>query len=218
MKHLGATTYGELLTRWLRSEWYRLSGTPDYGLIAEAGPGDPAQHDRRLQLLRSIRQPILDELPIDGSIAWVDIEPGDLPELFIIPCFDWYLDTGGTFKLTDTQGNLRAGRGNVWEPGYIDNRARTDSVAPYVERYSAHTTTEILVLVSVHETGPYTIVDGTHRAAALYEAHQVAANMPWRAILLRDARVADSPWYIESSRAQANLRTFASYATNGQIW
>jgi hypothetical protein len=218
MKQLGDATEAELVLHWLSSEWYRLPGPADKRLITDSGPGALTRHHERLALLRSIRSPILDELPLDGRLTWVDIEPHDLAQLFIIPCFDWYLDTGSTFRLTDTLSSMRAGRGNVWEPGYVDNRARTDRVAPYIRRYAADTTDEVLIVIAVDAGGPYTIVDGTHRAAALYEAHQTTPNMPWRAILLRDTRVLATQWHVGSARAQANMLAFASYEASHQIW
>ena len=57
---------------------------------------------------------------------------------------------------------------------------------------------EPLILISPITAGPYTIIDGTHRAAALYESHRRNPNTPWEGILIRDPLVEQSAWFINS--------------------
>ena len=82
---------------WLKSEW---DGTADRWLIDDPDLTDQEQNKARAALLRRHKEPILKELPEEMSPVGVDIEEADLLKLYILPCFDWYLDTGETSGLS----------------------------------------------------------------------------------------------------------------------
>ena len=154
-------------------------------------------------MLFRLRANIVRELPYHMRPDWVDIEKADLPHLYIVPCSEWYLDTGCTFRLADVPANLKAGRHPV------DHLAKVDAIAPSLADYEAATTSEVLILNAADRAGPYTIIEGTHRAAALYGDHLRAPNLPWRAILVADPEIAHSPWHIESPQAKRTLNLCA---------
>jgi hypothetical protein len=109
MQEVGASSLDEVILNWLRSEWSGLVyGTlSDRDIIDNADLGDAKENAGRRWLLRH-RNVILDELPPEASACHVLIEDTDLPNLYIFPTGDWYLDTDGSFRLIDTAANLSA--------------------------------------------------------------------------------------------------------------
>ena len=89
---------------WLKSELFRMK--PDLTseqikLIEQADLDSPQENSERENLIFNVygRSAILDKVP--SSLDWFEgeIESDDLENIFILPVFDWYLDTGGTFEL-----------------------------------------------------------------------------------------------------------------------
>lgn len=182
MDFLGPASRDELVLTWLSSEWDRTD--PLRQIIDHANLSDPVQNTARARMLFSNRRPILQELPYEMRPEWVNIRADDLANLYIIPCREWYLDTGRSFRLADTPGNLKAGRHPV------DHLAKVDAIAPSLANYDAATTTEALILIASDRAGPYMIIDGTHRAAALYRNQLATPNLPWKGILVADEAIA----------------------------
>ena len=216
------SSFDELVLVWLRSEWERVPEPrpPDRYLVDEPDLSDPDQNSDREGLLRRERGKIVDGLPGDFEVYLVDIEQDDLPRVYIVPTFDWYLDTGRTFRVVDTPGHLRAGRGyqSSQGPVAIQHRQRVDEIAPSFVGYNAATTAEILVVIAADLAGPYIVIDGTHRSAALYRHFLTQANAPWRAILALSSDMADSIWHIRSPEAQASFAALERAVASGSLW
>jgi hypothetical protein len=178
---------------------------------------DPAENLARTELLFRHRGIILRELPYEMQPELVEIEAADL---YIVFTYDWYLDTGRTFRLIDTAANLAAGRGFLGPPGPqpIEHLSKVNSLTPGLASYDAVTTDEVLILIAANSAGPLTIIDGTHRAAALYRNHLTAPNIPWRGILIVDQAIAECVWHIESPSAQKNLNSCAWEVSRGALW
>jgi hypothetical protein len=222
MRTIEPTTREELTLVWLTSEWDRvpLPAPLDRQLIDDPDLTDRAQNKARTALLYRIRAAILKELPDEMSPVWVDVEEADLLKLYILPCFDWYLDTGGTFRLVDTAVHLAAGR--EFDDGQsrylIENHlAKVDAIAPGIVGYDAASTDEVVILIAANRSGPYTIIDGTHRATALYRNYLTGTKMHWRGILVVNQAIAECKWHIESPRAQANMAQFKQAAELGVL-
>ncbi len=219
MQDVRASSLEEVILNWLRSEWTSLFyGTPsDTNIIDNADLGDARENARRRWLLRH-RSVILDQIPPGVSAYCVLIEDGDLPDLYILPTGDWYLDTGGSFRLIDTPANLSPGRSA--DPrlglGPIEHYDKVRAISQYM---STHGTAldEPLILISPAVAGPYTIIDGTHRAAALYENHLRNPNTPWEGILIRDPLIKQSAWFINSKVAQLNIAQDRAWAAQGLL-
>jgi hypothetical protein len=216
MQIIGPTTIEELTLVWLKSEW---DGTADRRLIDAPDLTDQEQNKARAALLRRHREPILKELPEKTSPVCVDIEEADLLKLYILPCFDWYLDTGETFRLVDTPAHLAAGREFLgWSRPYrFEHLSKVDAMAPALVGYEAATTNEVLILIAEDRSGPYTIIDGTHRATALYRSYLTGTKMPWRGIIVVNQAIAGCLWHIESPRARANMAQFKQFAELGVL-
>lgn len=222
MQKLRPSTRDELIVVWLRSEWngVRQPKPASRQLIDSPDLKDSAQNVTRIELLFRHRGPILQPLPYEMQPEWVNIEPADLSDLYIVPTFDWYLDTGRTFRLIDTAANLAAGRGFLGPQGQepVDHLTKVNDLALRLANYDAATTDEVLILIAADWAGPFTIIDGTHRAAALYRNHLAAPNMPWSGLLVVDDAVAECVWHIESPSAQGNLNSCAWNASRGALW
>lgn len=76
---------------------------------------------------------------------------------------------------------------------------------------------EPLILISPTAAGPHTIIDGTHRAAALYGNHLRKPNMPWEGILIRDPLIEQSAWFISSKVAQLKIAQDRAWAAQGLL-
>lgn len=215
MQVVGTSSLEEVILTWLSSEWYDLPyGTPsDRSIIDNGILGDVEENARRKWLLRH-RAKILDEIPPGAPAYRVLIEEVDLADLYIVPTGDWYLDTGRSFRLIDTPANLRPGRGADSRLGLgpIEHYNKVRAKAQYMSTHGT-VSDEVLILISPGTAGPYTIIDGTHRAAALYEEHARRPNMPWKGILIRDPLIVQSVWFINSKVAQFNVTQFALMAS-----
>jgi hypothetical protein len=224
MEDQGTITLDRAVLVWLRSEGDRLSlPQGEYErLIKHPDLGNAADNNRRLELLRvdlNRRQIIDRSIPPGASIKWVYIEEQDLPKLYIIPTYHWYLNTGRSFLLTYTEANLKPGRSaNVGHD--IEAINTYDTVTALEQRfasYDAASTGEALIIIAPSDDGPYTIIDGNHRAAALYRNYLRAPNTPWKGILITHPAIADSLWYINSQTARANIRNTGILADRGLL-
>ena len=105
--------------------------------------------------------------------------------------------------------------GNGFQPlnTYADIMARSS----YLANYDAPTTDEALILIAPSRSGPYTIIDGTHRAVALYINYLQSPNMPWKAILIDHPQISYSRWYIDSRIAREAIKNYRSAAIQGLL-
>jgi len=218
---LNDVTIDELTLCWLKSEWWDVGHGHDRHLIDSPDLSSSAENAARLALLRGYRSVILDQIPQMSQNIHARVEVTDLPNLYIVPVFDWFLDTGGSFRLTDTLTHLREGRGaNI--PGAlqgpINHSQDVMRKLSFLRGYNAQTTNEHLVLLASHRDGPYTIIDGTHRAAALLLNHQQASTLPWRAILILSPEMNSSRWHVGHPQFEAIRRGLNSLAVSGKLW
>jgi hypothetical protein len=223
MRIVRAITPDETILRWLRSEWWKLE--PSFPartrhLIEHPNLDDPQQNQARAAILYSHRRPLLDPIPSDARCQQVLIEEADLPKLFILTCWDWYLDTGGTFALTNTLAHLKRDRGGVigGSRERVDHVSTVNEKIPFVRHHDAATSDEYLILVAAHENGPYTIIDGTHRAAALLAQHQEAPNMPWNGIFIESPMMGRNRWHIAFDQTPEILSELRALADRGELW
>jgi len=221
MQFLGPVTWPEVVFEWLSSEQHKLPGGAQVGDLLVKRDLDDAERNRQREALLRInhREPVINGLPT-GSARWVRIEESDLSDMCVIPDPSWYPNTAGTFRLVDTAENLRPGRGSLVLPliGPIGTYDAVREKSRYIHGYDAETTSEALILVASDDNGPYTIIDGTHRAAALYLDHAKNMNMPWKGILFSDPSIAGYRWHIGSLEAKLNIFQQGIYASHGLLW
>ncbi len=211
----------EVDLHWLRSEWSKFQ-LPDKArhLIDDPDLMDPTQNAERSRILRHHRGFVLDYVPADARYRRVQVEEDDLPKLFFLTCWDWFLDTGRMFALTNTLTHLQHGRGGDIEGRRerIDHLRIVEEKIPYIRNYQADASHEYLILVATSETGPYTIIDGTHRAAALLREHQEKPTTPWNAILIDSASMTANRWHVGFAGAPQIVSGLNDLANDGIIW
>jgi hypothetical protein len=206
MQIMQPTTADELIQVWQRSE------------LGASGPDltEERQAEIRTNWYRD-RNVILKELPSQMSPVWVNIEEADLTKLYILPCWEWFLDTGNTFRLIDTAENLESTRELRLSPRHqtIGHLTKVDDIVDKLADYDAAATSEALILIAANMSGPYTIIDGTHRATALYRNYQT--NMPWKGILIVDQVISSCRWHIASPTAIAVIAELRRLAAVGAL-
>ena len=207
MQVIRTSSRAELITVWLKSEWDAPpTREADRRLVDEPDLNDPAENATRQQLLYRDRKIILEKVPEPTEYLVMQLDAADLPKLHVMTCLEWYLDTGGTFRLSDTVTNLARGRqfrhGPIHQP--IDHLTAVDALAPKLLAYET-TTEENLIIIAADAAGPYSIIDGNHRAAALYRNHLTQPNTPWRAIMAVGPAMAHCSWYIRSEMSKQNI-------------
>jgi hypothetical protein len=220
-----AVTWEQVILTWLRSEGKSLSlpHADRKRLIENADLGNEADNADRIKLLKEDlnRAAILDGLPSNVTVNSVAIEAPDVPRLYIVPTPDWYLDTGRTFRLTETGVNLKPGRimdlGDGPKPvAHFEKVAALESI---LMGYRFVEATESLVLISENRDGPYMIIDGTHRATALFRnrVERKTDNLPWKALLVSSPYMKSSPWHVDSPFMPHLDAIWAEWAHEGRL-
>jgi hypothetical protein len=148
------------------------------------------------------------------------VEGEDLPNLHLIAVWDWFLDSARTFRLTDIEAHLQPGRGGIINGSRQDIYHHQDvqTKASYLEEYDAESSDEYLVLVASSRAGPFTIIDGTHRACGLYLQHLREPNMPWGGILIESSDMDSNRWHIESPVTPQVISELGQLADAGVLW
>jgi len=221
MQVVRASSRDEVILEWLRSEWHGLQNAPPDTILVDprtADPTDASQNAERARLLSDDRSVILNTIPVNMSTDWVQIEKEDLPKLYIIPSVDWYMDTGGTFRLIDTREHLRPGRGMaILPPGPVYHYDKVQEKSRYM-RDNGIAKDEVFILISASLDGPYTIIEGNHRAVVLYQDHIDTPNTPWKGILIHDPEIANTRWFVNSGFAQGQIWQMGLFSSHGLLW
>ena len=151
----------------LKPECERLTTTPDFG--------DVSANDRRRELLRSIRGPIVDSIPADSAWTRVRLSPEDCLALRLLAYRSWW-------ALSDGDLMLRRAAENLYDPDWILSgqvvaslgsslgavRDEIEIIRVKVSRLRATGTAYGLpILIRDAGRGDMTIIDGCHRMTAL---------------------------------------------------
>jgi hypothetical protein len=171
MKVLKPTTKHHMYAAWLKSELFRTK--PDLTveqikLVEQPDLDNSQENNGRENLILNVygRSAILNEIP--NSLDWYEgeIESTDVDNLFILPVFDWYLDTGSNFQLKNVPQHLSPNRGyrlNNDPPAIVHHHSKIDTMSK-----EPNLNVDDIVLISSSQQGaPLTIIDGTHRASLL---------------------------------------------------
>lgn len=225
MRVLRPSDWNEVVLVWLRSEGKGLNlPAPDRErLIEKPDPRNQADNIERSNLLRNAlgRSVIIDRLgPVSSmSVKLVEVEGEDLPKLHIIPTPHWYLDTGGNFRLSSVETNLKPAR--KIRTGFLNEDIeifqKVERLRKQLAGYATTATDEILIIIATADAGPHIIIDGNHRATALYLNNLNTPNTPWNALLITGPEIARSPWNISSPVAQSAINIWKSWATMGNL-
>ncbi len=163
---------------WLQSEWFRIEQDNHeishlIPLVLNPNFGDENENKIRLETLRLRRGLIIDKMPDGTNWFEVEIEEKDINNLFIIPSPDWFMDTNGTFKLSALGENLKPGRGSrIHGMENIDHFQEVQRKVKYLSEHSEIESQELPIIIATQNSGPYTIIDGTHRVGAWLQTNK----------------------------------------------
>jgi hypothetical protein len=219
---LGSADPREVDLEWLKSEWWKMP--PEIQsrfshLIEQPDLTNADENATRSAILRALRDAILRHIPGDARYRHAKIEETDLASLFIITSWDWFLDTGRTYALSETLIHLQPNRGGrVPALQRIDHRRSVDEKRRYLNDYDANSTDEHLIVVASGDGGPFTLIDGTHRAVALLVEHEQRPTFPWKAIVIDSPGMSANHWHIGFTGVTQKLAELGQLADQGSIW
>lgn len=224
MKFIRKASDPEMRHAWLKSEWFRIKNhylDTNQKILDSPNFEDEKENELRRQLLIR-RGPILDSLPRDITWYAVEVEQVDVEKLYIIPIFDWFLDTGETFRLVDAIVNLAPNRGyynQSRETCAIDHFNEVSRKLSFWECGKEAQANERLILVATETKGPFTIIDGTHRAVAYLKKEKDASDtFPWKGYLGISPNCGTYRWHIESDGAKQHIELCKINASRGILW
>jgi hypothetical protein len=182
MKVTGQLSSAEVMHEFLLSEWYK-----DWFRQFEAQGIDPLRLDPTdtmdaeliMTLLSTIRGPILAQLPNEIDWKTAELEEGDFGELLVIKEAGWANTFGANKSLKEVAGQIHISQretGGVNIPQIIQIKDAIGTTQ-FEER---------IILIAARESGPYTLLDGNHRAVAFQmKADETGsiAHLPTSAIL-----------------------------------
>lgn len=186
-------TEDEVYRQFLRSEIYRFNGHPARdqiaALVCKPDYKNIDQNIARHMFLFSERAPLFDKLPKPLEWHGATMELGDLEKLRFIRNCGWDDKAGGNVNV-----------GNVEFPGRFDTCGRK-SISEIVERVASLDFDKTLLLASQATSGPFTIIDGNHRAAAMMVAKRKGkfTESGLKAYLGVSPRMATCIWSRESN-------------------
>jgi len=220
MREIESVTYNQMIHAWLKSESFRLIehripydkkliDTPDFNSIEE--------NTQRRQLM-FCRNPILNGIPSDTECAMFEVGKKDIKNIYIIPCRNWFLDTGKTFELQTAFEDILHNRGYQDGNGnnqVFDNLNKVNQIIQYWKINLDVEKDEKLIIVGNTEEGPFTIIDGTHRAIAF---EKTINSYPWHAFVGISKGMINYEWHIESHYARARINQFHKDHSLGLLW
>lgn len=183
----------EVHHEYLVTEWYKPHFRQFDSVIKDPNMlnlDNKADIDLMETVLRSHRSPILDRLPKD--ILWnrAELEENDFENLLVIRESGWVNTFGPNRNLRDVAGQVARSNfevGGVNIPLIHDIRRAIGS-HPFKER---------IFVISNNDSGPFTVLEGNHRAVAFQlEVNETGSNghLPKYVILGTSPSMGTSPW------------------------
>lgn len=157
MRILEPATDDEVYHQWLKSEAHKY-GAADQATLHELLPSpdfnDNSENSRRRALLFATREPLLSSLPDLTKWQRSVLDEQDLQNLYVIKSDDWDEICAGYL--------LR----NVRYPEGCSEKTQ-QKVAHILERVACPGFDRALILIGTVASGPFTVLDGNHRALAM---------------------------------------------------
>lgn len=218
MKILSKSTKDKVYAAWLKSELYRMKphlSQNQLDLIENPNFDDPQETTQREDLMLNVfgRKPIMDHVPTNIEWHKVEIESGDIESMHILAIWDWFLDTGRTYKLSQIPSKLSSGHGHRisnFPPGAADHKSKIDEMEKVMGK-----DVQDIVMISTSHSGPFTIIDGTHRSSLL----TLRGVLPGTKAYLGIARdLSNCVWAPEWTNYQASIDELSKLADAGYLW
>ncbi len=161
----------------------RLTKSPDFA--------DQSENDRRKALLISIRGAIVQTIPVDTEWQQVNLSPEEFARLYVLKYLSWAVLSDGSYLLSRAANN-------VFRIPMLDSKV-VKAFAPYAaraEREAVHVREKVMtmlksgvetsqfrpIMIRQTESNTMTIIDGCHRATALYIERFVKAKASLKAV------------------------------------
>lgn len=152
-------TFEEIVHSWLKDEWHfsqynQLRQSIPVKIIDDPDFSDGEENKKRLELLRYVRQPMIDPLPKDTQWYEIDFNRDDLSRTFIVPSADWLPLTNNTYHILEALRNIAS------------NLDHANRIREIKEAIDGENVSKNLILVASSPESFFTIIEGNHRAVA----------------------------------------------------
>jgi hypothetical protein len=181
VRRLRQATLHEVIAAWLQAE----AASPRFGhhlrltdvdrrIIERPDLNDPAENSLRRQLLR-YRDDILTTIPDDTGWWAAELSADDLFGLLAINYPAWEIYSGGTGRLLHVAEAVRDGARPASDDALIQDGlvAIRENVEGICRALEAGRPPGPLILLGRRAEGPFTVIEGNKRAAALCRRHLV---------------------------------------------
>lgn len=206
MKKLGRVSEAEVISEFLRSEFYHPEYDPDRNrfesLVYEPDLEDVQQNALRRALLFRRRGHMWRELPPETQWWEVEFKPEEAEKVNVFPRAQWRTPAAGNFAAVHVAQQIRRDMQGE-KPGPLSIKIKV--VASLLQREGRKST---ILLIGLDEQRPLTLLEGNHRF--------IAAMMLPREIMLRRLRIVCgfSPRMEECCWYKTNLPTLSHYLKN----
>jgi len=206
MKKVRQVSEAAAIAEFLRNEFYQPEFQPDRHeferLVLEPNVEDERENAIRRALLFRRRGHMWRELPPDTEWWEVSLDVDDLHRIHVFPRAHWRKIADGSFKLGDIVRRIRSKK----------FRGRTQIFISKIEalsyRLRQHEDNSAILLISVNENSPVTILEGNHRLTAALLASPSILRGRFRVLCGFSPRMHRSCWY------QTTVTNLLRYAKN----
>lgn len=163
MKYVEPIKREHFIHNFLKAEWYKgdydeVRSIIDPTLLVSPNFDGGSQNTIREKLLYATRSSLLDRLPADTNWHIIRLSSEEFSSLFVIRESGWEQSFGQHAKVGGVSKQLLAGKRS-------DNPS-TDKMHAIKASIGGHDFSDKLTLIATNVNGPYTIIDGNHRAIA----------------------------------------------------
>jgi hypothetical protein len=206
MKKVRQVSEAAAIAEFLRNEFYHAEFQPDRHeferLVLEPNVEDERENAIRRALLFRRRGHMWRELPLDTEWWEVSLDLEDLHRIHVFPRAHWRKIANGSFKVGDIVRRIRSTK----------FRGRTQVFISKIEalsyRLRQHEDNSAILLISVDENSPVTILEGNHRLTAALLASPSVLQGRFRVLCGFSPRMHQSCWY------QTTVGNLLRYAKN----
>lgn len=217
MKAIKQTDKHHVYSAWLKSETYRMNDlTPEeIALINNPDLNNEQQNSAREELLfnRFGRVAILEKIPSDLDWFEGELEEGDIDNLYMLPVFDWFMDTGRTFQLKNVINHLSPNRAHLIYNGQLTPVVHHKMIGE-MDKALDDKIQDIVLVTSGNNDAPFTIIDGTHRSSLLMRRGTIVGTK----VFFGKGDMTNCFWSVERNDFQNHVAELNRLTLQGAMW
>jgi hypothetical protein len=206
MKRLRRVTEAEVISEFLKNEFYQKEFQPDRQqferLVLDPDLSNDKENAIRRALLFRRRGHMWRELPRDTQWWEVQLELEDLARVRVFPRAHWRRIANGSFQLSDIVRRIRSERFSGKTRLFI---SKIQALSYWLRVHQHHSS---ILLIGVDEGSPVTILEGNHRLTAAMLASPSVLQTRFSVLCGFSPRMNESCWYA------TNLKNLWRYAKN----